>query len=268
MERREALAFMNPNYFEIVVNAFCSEQLLGSTQYLRFFDNLDDLNQDFNNYKIQDEFDHSFIYYDSNSKSLKAYWKNKSGPIQFCGSAAFALCWLLNFSKIQKININSKFIESYFLKEETDFYLKFLAKEIIFLKESSLGKLYVNKDSGIFFLEGQEKMLKKPWSFFNDFIKQEKLINIHGFCVFCFNRDKELGKLRYFVPWHGRDEDSVTGSIHQYLTNFIGGDNWQHWKQKGELYSKLIGNEVYLKGQCSADLSAIQKFLNWAKKIQ
>jgi len=229
----------------LIIDVFLTDDKPGSPQYLHFFSTKEKMLHAFNNDKVEDEFDHSFIYLD-HSMQTHILWKNKAGPIQFCGSGAYAAAWfLMNKYNLQNLKLNSQNLELKSYIENNKCYLEMPSRKCSALKKTKEGDLYFNEDASIFLFHIKNKKLLNK----NDWIERLKLEleenekQIHGLCLFYWNKDKERGSLRYFVPWHGRDEDYVTGSIHQYLTPLIyelTDHKNQHWLQSSNLSGELL----------------------------
>ena len=226
----------------LIIDVFLTDKKPGSPQYLHFFSTQEKMLHSFNDYLVENEFDHSFIFVDK-SHETHILWKNKDGPIQFCGSGAFAAsAFLMKKYDLNQLKLTTPNLELKSYIENGKCRLEMPAKSCSMIKKMNTGDLYVNKETGIFLLLLKEKSLLTN----NDWISQLKQElnkeNIHGLCLFYWNENEDSGYLRYFVPWHGRDEDYVTGSIHQYLTSLIHqqtGKKNQHWVQGSSLPGEL-----------------------------
>ena len=114
--------------------------------------------------------------------------------------------------------------------------------------------------AGIYLLHLQDENLLQSDRWIETYLKQQALAGIHAFCAFVWDDESGRGVLRYFVPWHGRDEDYVTGSIHQYLTplvNELYKKKEQIWTQLsasgGRIESACLNGQVRLSGRCSVE---------------
>ncbi len=252
----------------LLVYTFYTESLTGSPQHLHFFNDQDQMKSVFHKFQVSDERDHSFISFE-NKKRANVLWKNKAGPIQFCGSGAYALSWISS-ELYQKNELE--------IVSGTSTYYSYHANNLTFLDFSStlpmqindldLNKLYLAGDSGVFLLQLSDIEQLKNDELVKSYLKlleQEYSDNIHGLCVFVWKQS--AGYLRYFTPWHGRDEDYVTGSIHQYLTPLVHniyGANKQNWQQYSRLGGKLqsiySNQKVTLTGKCKVDKKTIKYF--------
>ncbi len=245
---------------EILVQTFNSKLSSGSPQKLHFFKNEIEMQNSFIKYQIKDELDHSFVCFNSKQSAL-VRWKNQAGPIQLCGSAAYALAWIAtNHWKLGEFKISSMEyqLNSYLSANGT--CLDIPAILPTFINKTEDGLLFLDQRSGIYLLEiqSEEYLVKENW--LESYLIKHQLSDIHGFCVFTWDDQKKQGKLRYFTPWHGRNEDYVTGSIHQYLTPLIKNlyaQTKQAWEQLsksgGELISTYNDNKVTLMGNCFTD---------------
>lgn len=248
----------NQNSVSLVVNTFCSDASSGSKQYLHFFSDRDGLLQAFNDSMIDDEFDHSFITQTSKD-SFYVLWKNKAGAIQFCGSAAYSLTWLMTqYFGLDRVAIDSESIRVIGENSEAGPALKI--PSIVCEQVSSSDKFdhFMARDSGIHLLQLKRQSLLQEASFIEDIHNQAESWDVHGLCLFYWDSLISNGFVRYFVPWHGRDEDYVTGSIHQFLTPLVyrlTGCATQLWQQvsgsSGILNSFFDGDSLTIKGQCS-----------------
>lgn len=255
---------------DVLVNTFCFDSHLGSKQYLHFFKDKSQLQSEFSRYSVNDEYDHSFIYIE-NSGLAQVLWKNKAGQIQFCGSGAYALAWIMGeVCQLSLFQIHSDFMKLNGRHCPENTLLEFEAK----IPDSSVQfmsrKIYFNMNSGLFFLslnspdEIQDDELLRNYQLY---ITERFAKNVHGFCAFYWSGEE--GQLRYFTPWHGRDEDYVTGSIHQNLTPLVHSlfkAEEQTWIQvsssKGQLRSVYLDNKVSIMGQCIVEpYEALDKFL-------
>ena len=96
---------------DVLVNTFCFDSHQGSPQYLHFLRDKSQLYSAFYSYLVNDEYDHSFVYIE-NPRLAQVLWKNKAGQIQFCGSGAYALTWIMGkVCALSLFQIHSEFIE-------------------------------------------------------------------------------------------------------------------------------------------------------------
>ncbi len=238
------------------IRTFCSPELPGSLQYLHFFSNKKKLQEAAENYVIDNEYDHSFIYLESKTMAF-VKWKNKAGEIQLCGSGAFAIAWLLKHY-IPSVNTIKSTLYELNIQQQNDCVFVELPHQLV--KPYSHNKdliMFSNPENGIYLLQtlSEEQLITTNW-LGND-IKQLALIDAHGFCAFFWNEKKASGNLRYFVPWHGRNEDYVTGSIHQYLTPLIydlynaSTQNWQQCSSSPGILTTFYSKKtIRLTGYC------------------
>lgn len=244
----------------VLVHSFTDESSPGSPQYLHFFNEKSDWEKACSSLTFSDEFDHSIIYRSSESIFL-VQWLNKDGIIQFCGSAAYALAWYAGFEiEMDTVGIHTRHLDLVARKESLQMELNFPEKLVHPLKEILGYPVYGSENDGIYFFDltkkpGQLKALEiKP---FINALQENGNIEIHGLCLFDLSNPKGPNELRYFTPWHGRDEDYVTGSIHQYLTPLvhrIKTEKSQNWRQlsssPGTLFSNIDNYKVILRGNC------------------
>ena len=245
---------------DVLIHTFCDGSLTGSPQVFHFFKSEPELHSFFTQYQVENEMDHSFIYLSSPS-SAQVRWKNKAGPIQFCGSGAYALAWMVSneFDANEfALSSESREFTSHATAGEVFLEMPNLLPQKVSDSDNDWGHLFLDSDSGIYFLQIFDKNILGNDSWVKDFLEREHPSDIHGFCVFHWDVVLNSGKLRYFTPWHGRDEDHVTGSIHQYLTPLVQQlycQRQQSWTQAsksgGRVLTLCSGNSVRLNGNCS-----------------
>jgi predicted PhzF superfamily epimerase YddE/YHI9 len=119
------------------------------------------------------------------------------------------------------------------------------------------GSLFFGSDTGIYLLHVNTPVESINYPWLVAYLEKKQLKNAHGFCVFGWQKENNIGKLRYFVPWYGRIEDHVTGSIHQYLTPLVAelfAVKEQSWTQLsalgGRITTRSENTRVLLSGQC------------------
>ena len=136
--------------------------------------------------------------------------------------------------------------------------------------------IYFNTDSGLFFLslknpdEIKDNILLKSYQMY---IAERFAGDVHGFCAFYWYG--AAGHLRYFTPWHGREEDYVTGSVHQNLTPLVHSlynAEEQTWIQlsssKGQVRSVYLDGKVSISGKCTIQsYEALNRFLKEIKSV-
>ena len=206
------------------------------------------------NLEVIDEFDHCILI-KRNDDEVELVAKNRNGYIEFCGSATYAACTiLLKELKLKNLSIKleKKLLYSYF--ENNEIFLEF--KNYYQLNDFLIEKSqFIHKSSGIYFKELKDKSELSNDQLLKAIISswEKSTITIHGACFFHYDK---VGSIRYFVPWHGREEDYITGSIHQYLTPFVfetKNIEEQVWYQlsssPGILYSKINKDIVKIKGE-------------------
>lgn len=228
-------------------STFLTEKLPGSPQFIHNCDDLDEWKQLKHSYQVKDEYDHSFLIIQADQTLI--YWKNKNGLIQFCGSGAFASMAYL-FELDEKLLLRSDNLLLKGSPTEKGIELQIPAKGV-----KACGKFLQGEGSQIFLLECEDKvhLEQASWQVIAD---QLNLDRPGGLCLFYWDQKNSWGALRYFTPWYGREEDYVTGSIHQFLSPFVSkkyGVDHQRWQQlsssSGILYSRTIGEQVFISGR-------------------
>lgn len=201
---------------KIHVRIFFDKKNRGSTQILKIFNSISHRDFAFNKDKIILDLDCGYAVVKNNGINVR--WKNRKNEIRFCGAGAFALAnYLRKTRNITKTKIYNKYISIDAQTKNNKSSISFKGGKIIKIT----GNLFIGKKDGIYFkrvhsikeLSSGKKILKE--------FSSNKKYNPHGLCVFYFDTRNALGYLRYFCPWHGRNEDSVTISIHKYLTPLL-----------------------------------------------
>lgn len=274
----------------VCIRTFCGEHQPGSLQIIHFLSSDEQARSAAQSSKITDEFDHGFVYL-SSTDTASVHWRNKAGEIQLCGSGAYALAWMmLQHEQVTQAQLHTAYrtlIATSFAgkvhssagvsantaahvpcaSDANACYLSIPCYHPIELEATKVsvkdfvvegaGRMFVDRGSGIYLLQlnSMNKLANTAW-----LTTQTELLSsldIHGFCAFYWDSKNNSGKLRYFVPWHGRDEDYVTGSIHQYLTPLVHdlyGAQTQYWQQvsssHGSLTSVYQCGYVQLIGNC------------------
>ena len=238
---------------DILMHVFSDDKLAGSLQHLHIFTNLADSEASFEQTDITDDIDHSFVYFEKDCAYVR--WKNKSGEIQVCGSGAYAVARLfLTNTKNTQVSLVSKYIELAAYKQKNNRVSLSLPIRIAVPCDPIGNHLaFIHSETSIFFVRLESENDLSHFDFHAFEKSLDHLESIHGLCMFFWNKVEACGSVRYFCPWHGRDEDSVTGSIHMYLTpliqNLFGVDQ-QRWTQLsqsgGQLQSKIIEDRVIL----------------------
>lgn len=203
---------------------------------------------------VRDEFDHSFFYFESASHQVYVKSKNKAGIVQLCGSGIYAIVALvLNRHKLKKITVHSPYDTLSAYVQDEKVFLCLPSRNLSHVKTIDSGELLYDSQMGIYCLEISESLETVELATIQKIARS--LTDPHGFCVFQWGTP--AGKLRYFVPWHGREEDYVTGSIQMVLTPWVASKYnciEQSWQQisapGGMLQSKLRGDRVEISGRC------------------
>lgn len=242
---------------EVSLNTFTSKDTEGSLQHVHICDSLTKRDLLFTALSIKDDTDHSFIYFDEGIIYIR--WKNRAGEIHVCGSGAYASSWLfLNTYNLEKLTLKSPSIELNAMLISDKVILNIPIRPIEVITHFSDYNTFKNKESGIYLIELSSEEILKSANFkkFNKYLSG--VDDIHGLCLFYWDVSNNIGFVRYFTPWHGRDEDSVTGSIHQYLTPLIN-EKYNMCKQKwiqaskpgGIINTSVSDNNVSIYGRCS-----------------
>ena len=243
----------------VSIRTFCTEIQPGSLQIIHLYNAKAAALIAAERSEVMDDFDHAFVYLNASNRAW-VKWRNKAGEIQLCGSGAYALAWMMLKDKQGfQVEINSDNHTLVATSEQNKLCLtlpNIHPVEIYFLDDE---RMFVDKMSGIYLLELTSSNKLEDTQWLNSMMNMNRLseLGIHGFCAFHWDKKTNTGMLRYFVPWHGRDEDYVTGSIHQYLTPLIYdlyGVDTQEWYQcsssHGTLTSVYQAEYVQISGNC------------------
>tara|TARA_B100000949_G_C14260593_1_gene442677 strand:+ start:684 stop:1463 length:780 start_codon:yes stop_codon:yes gene_type:complete len=241
--------------FTVELDVFCGKSVKGSPQLIHFLKEPAQI-QECKLETMEAGIDYTLACYD-HKETVSVQWYNHAGSIQFCGSAAYGLSYyLMRQYGVKYLSILAPHIKvTAHCNSQVRLHIpartiKFQASDFM-----NFGALYHYAKSGIYFLEIKEKfMLIDPiWT--TEYILSLPLDEPHGLCIFYWEQQKKQGYLRYFTPWHGREEDHVTGSVQQYITPVIHhlyGVSTQHWMQcsskGGELVSEYENDAVILCG--------------------
>ena len=238
------------------MHVFTSTTLLGSPQSITFVPSLSLLNKP--SCVMLPGIDYTHAYYNGQD-TVQVVWRNHQGTIQFCGSAAYGISYyLLHTYGLPHLTIQSPHI-TLNAHYDSDVSLYIPSKPIALTSQQSFeyGRLYHHADSGIYFLELEDKEAVEQIYWTESDLCALPLQNPHGLCLFYWHSSTKTGYVRYFTPWYGRVEDSVTGSIQSYLTPFVAnlyGSNSQSWIQcsqnGGFIKSYFMGDKVRIQGSC------------------
>ncbi|MDD9951579.1 MAG: hypothetical protein OXT67_08455 [Zetaproteobacteria bacterium] len=242
---------------QVMVQTFCTAQLLGTRQYLNVYTDQESWEVGYAS-QVQKDGDHGFVFCLS-SVQARVRWKNLDGEIQLCGSGAYAIAWYLNVclgAPLEQLHSLHYPLQVYWEGEQLCLSLP----NATFHEVSQWPgcTLYYDPNSGIYYLhlltaEGLCADDLALWAFLRKFPPE----SVHGFCVFVWNAQQGFGELRYFTPMHGRNEDDVTGSVHRVLSPLIFqlyGVSQQHWYQRsrrgGYVLSYQREGATVLTGTC------------------
>ncbi len=247
----------------VLVQTFCDEGLGGSPQQLHFF--ADNAGRD--DWRkanlIEDDRDHSYVV--RRPDGFAVAWANRLGPIQLCGSAAFALGWLLMKSALPVGRI--KLVSDEFsldFGDGTDPCLNLPVRHARSSAHTATGWRGVAVHQGIYLVELADLSALTSDDCHTQLMSALAGEDVHALCACHWDSHGHSGYLRYFVPRYGRDEDWVTGSVHSLLGPWIRqryGVSTQRWHQlsvsPGRVSSQVTAKTVVLRGECQlgADFS-------------
>jgi len=168
------------------------------------------------NYQIM--IDRDFVFYqEQKNKLYKTWFKNQKGVFLFCGSALLALSQVVlaqsgdeevKFITESNKTITAK-IEPNTGKPQISIELNDSYMKLDHLSWLTQSNVLINKKLSLEELKRIE--LKDVLEIPNKLPMQ----SLGAYC--CFHQEEEVVHLRYFSPWHGRDEDFATLSIFEYL---------------------------------------------------
>lgn len=241
----------------ITAQVFSTSTLQGSPQSLTFVDDISLLHTIPG--KLLPGIDYTVAYYHSDHR-VSAIWRNHFNTIELCGSAAFALShYLLHAYELPYLEIQTPNLTLQ-AKYNSQVSLFIPAKKIEPIASQLFGssQLLHHGASGIYFIELADKqdLLTITWT--EEDIVALPLDNAHGLALFYWHSATHTGYVRYFNPWHGRFEDTVTGSIQSYLTTYvaelygIASQTWIQLSQNGgQINTMFMQDVVRLQGNCS-----------------
>lgn len=209
---------------------------------------------------MQPGVDYTVAYFDSCSNKVDAVWRNHHNIIQFCGSAAFGISYyLLHTYELPYLTIQSNNLTLHAeYDSEVSLYIPAIQISLVSTQFFDYGRLHHEQDNGIYFLEVEDKDTLQNISWEEEDLYALPLEDPHGLCLFCWHTSTHTGYVRYFNPWYGREEDTVTGSIQSYLVPYVAhmyGMHSQSWVQLsqrgGYIRSLFINDKVCLRGICA-----------------
>ena len=167
--------------------------------------------------------DRDYVFYQRRENTFFVRFKNFGGEFSLCGSGLLALAKQL-FGR-DKFNT-----DPIVFRTNKDRFIKAKIKDdIVSLELVKTPVIKINKNTwrstSAVYLQNIAK--KKLLSLTLEQVKNFPGINrwedsIGGYCAFFIEADKKMIHLRYFSPWHGRDEDFATLSIFEHLSDLLG----------------------------------------------
>ena len=164
--------------------------------------------------------DRDHVFYQRRINTFYTRFKNLGGEFSFCGSGLLALAkHLFSTKKLDEENISFRTILDRFFKAS-------IVNDVVSLElvKTPVTKINQNtwlSNTGVYIQELSKTELDKlTLEYVKDFPKINNFDHlIGGYCA--FSKSNEILKLRYFSPWHGRDEDFATLSIFEHLGDLI-----------------------------------------------
>lgn len=248
------------------VNAFTADKMSGSSQLIYLFHDRDTYTEACQNFTTKEEKDSSLVLIE-NKEIVNVQWRNKSGEVKLCGSAAYALSWWLfrdqNFEG--PITIQSPHYKLTSFLDDNRIILKLPRIDSYELRPGPKGEecfFYATSDLMLVMLNSRSELREfEPTS--------QYLARSSALGAFYWSKSDGEGYVRYFAPRHGRSEDSVTGSIHCSLTPLVSdyfGSTQQKWTQLsepgGQLSTLLTDAGVLIYGQCRYRRSRKEKSMS------
>ncbi len=228
---------------------FSAEGFPGSLQFLHGFSDINEMNTSFEKYYVTDEFDHTF-YTKIGETEYGLRFKNKNGEFSLCGSGAYALAMslppdnLVFKTKSSQILVNT---------ENQKTWIGLEIQNVTEVPAFNARRLFYNEDTGVYLMNAHTKEDLCNSTLINTFVADDEIKQKHGLCVFYCEPNSPKAYLRYFSPWHGRDEDYVTGSIHHTLSPLaykLTHQSKRIWVQNstspGIIESEVIESRVWL----------------------
>lgn len=240
----------------ITMNVFSTKTLYGSRQSILLVNAKCLITEPIQT--TQPGIDYTIAYFDGKNKA-NVVWRNHQTMIRFCGSAAYAISYyLLHKYQIPNLTIQSPHVTLH-ADYDLDVSLYIPSDTMLPAKVQPFdeGCLFFQPISNVYFLETNDLDAFHQLNWTKDELYGLPLHNPHGFSCFYWHDETKTGYVRYFTPWHGREEDSVTGSIQACLTPYVAktyGCTNQTWIQRsfngGQLSSSWMGDKVRLQGNC------------------
>ena len=182
--------------------------------------------------------DRDYVFYQQRINTFHVRFKNLGGEFSLCGSGLLALAkYLFSHKKFDDNHIIFRTVLDRFIKAK-------IVDEVVSLElvKTPLTKINQNTwltNSGVYIQELPNDELglltiEKVKSF-----PKDKNLNhlIGGYCAFSIDRDNL--HLRYFTPWHGRDEDFATLSVFEHLGDILSMGKYTVY-QNGHQFTCLV----------------------------
>tara|TARA_B100000925_G_scaffold57475_2_gene38094 strand:- start:4617 stop:5348 length:732 start_codon:yes stop_codon:yes gene_type:complete len=185
--------------------------------------------------------DRDYVFYQQRINTFFVRFKNLEGEFSLCGSGLLALARHLFSTK--------KFDENYisFRTNLDRFFKANLIDNIVSLELVKTPTTKINQNtwltnSGVYIQELLKSELEKLT--LNDAKNFPKINNLNhligGYCA--FSRDNDILHIRYFSPWHGRDEDFATLSIFEHLSDLLEIGKYTIYQNEHQ-YSCVVGEK-------------------------
>ena len=188
--------------------------------------------------------DRDYIFYQQRINTFFVRFKNLGGEFSLCGSGLLALAQhLFCTKKLDEKNISFRTILDRFFKAN-------LVDNIVSLEliKSPLTKINQNtwrSTSGVYIQELSKLELERlTLEYAKSFPKTNNLNHlIGGYCG--FTKSNQTLHIRYFSPWHGRDEDYATLSIFEHLGDLLEPGKYTVY-QNVHQFSCSVGENIVL----------------------
>jgi hypothetical protein len=164
--------------------------------------------------------DRDYVFYQQRVNTFYARFKNLGGEFNLCGSGLLALAkHLFNTQQFDDTYITFRITLNRFIKAKL--VDNIVSLELIKTPVTKINQNTWPSNSGVYIQELSKPELKKLT--IEDAKRFPKINNLNhligGYCA--FSRNNDILHLRYFTPWHGRNEDYATLSILEHLSYLL-----------------------------------------------
>ena len=185
--------------------------------------------------------DRDYVFYQQRVNTFYARFKNLGGEFNLCGSGLLALAkHLFNTQQFDDTYITFRITLNRFIKAKL--VDNIVSLELIKTPVTKINQNTWSSNSGVYIQYFTKTELEKLT--IDDAKSFPKIHNLNhligGYCA--FSRNNEKLHLRYFTPWHGRDEDFATLSILEHLSDLLEPGKYTIYQNEHQ-YSCTVGEK-------------------------